>query len=521
MKKLWILVAVILLVSSTVLSGCTGPDEKNSQSSGASSENPPSSDQIAYGGSLVYGMTQDIVSLDPHLSTDAGTRSVVFNLYEGLVKPNEHGEIIPAVAKSYEISPDAREYVFSLREGVYFHDGTLVTADDVIYSIERYAELQGEDSAFSMSLASVEKVDDQTIKVVLSEGDSEFIYQLTLAVIPRHIGDIASDPVGCGPFAFKEYKAGQYLELVKNDKYYLSGVPYLDSVRFKFISDFNTAFTELRAGTIQVLNYLTASQVASLAPGDHINVVEGNMNLVHALFLNNLEEPLNDVKVRQALCYGIDRNAINQFLFQGKSTLIGSHMIPSLTTWYDESTAEAYPYDPEKAKELLNEAGFSQGFDLKITVPSSYAQHVDTAQIIADQLSQIGVRVSIQQVEWTTWLEEVYRGRKYQATVIGFDGALNPSDWLAKYQSSASNNMVNFQNSTYDEVFAKAYATVDTAEKASYYKELQRILSENAASVYIQDMADFVGVNDSFGGYVFYPTAAYDAAKIYQKANNQ
>ena len=190
-------------------------------------------------------------------------------------------------------------------------------------------------------------------------------------------------------------------------------------------------------------------------------------------------------------------------------------MIPALEKYYESAAEDVYTYDPEQAKSLLAEAGYADGFDLEIAVPSSYSQHVDTAQIIVEQLKAVGINATIRLVEWSTWLDEVYSGRNYQATVIGFDGTLAPSDWLAKYRSDASNNIANFKNDEYDQKIDEALATVDDSEKVTLYKELQMILAQNAASVYIEDPADFVAVNKRIGGYQFYPVAATDLASMY------
>lgn len=534
-KKLVLFYALALLVSAAL--GACGQGGKSSdtqanasassengsaadtdtESADASTESDTSSDGTpTTGGSVVLGMTQDLVSLDPHETTDAGTRSVVFNMYEGLVKATSDGDLEPAVASSYVISEDATCYTFTLRDGILFSDGTAVTVEDVKYSIERYARIQGESSSFATAVDSVVIDDDSTVSIYLTEANSEFLAQLTVAIIPASNDDPAGNPIGTGPFKYLSYSVGQNLILERNE-YYWGDAAYLDQVEFKFIADTETAFTQLLAGTIDILNYLTTSQVQTLEAqySDQFNVVEGSMHYVHALFLNNDYEPLSDVRVRQALCYAIDRDEINQFLFNGASQIIGSHMIPALTTWYEESTADMYTYDVEKAKELLAEAGYADGFDLTISVPSSYSQHVDTAQIIANQLEAVGIRVTIQEVEWSTWLSDVYKGRDYQATVISFDGDLNPSDWLARYQSDASNNFFNYSNEEYDALLAEALAAIDTDEKADLYKQMQINLAENAAAVYIEDPADFVAVSSDYAGYVFYPTSAWDMSTIY------
>ena len=518
MKKRMLFFFAVVLAMAIALGGCSGDKSGGSQQGNSGSTLADA--EPTYGGSLIYGMTQDLVSLDPHQNTDAGTRSVVFNMYEGLVKPTPSGDLEPAVAEDYKIEDDAMTYVFTLRSGITFHNGNPVTVEDVEYSINRYAEAQGENSAFSLAVKSVSCPDDKTIVVSLNAPDSEFIYQMTLGIIPKDFEwDGVSGFPGTGPFKFVSYTPGEKLVLAKNEHYWKEGLPYLDEVTFKFIATVDTAFLELKAGTIDVLNYLVVAQVADLSrSGDQFTIVEGNMHLVHAMFLNNQYGPLQDERVRQAICYAINRDEINQFLFDGKSTIIGSHMIPDLTTWYEGEAASVYSYDIAKAKDLLKQAGYENGFDLVITVPSAYTQHVETAEIIENQLSMIGVRVSIQKVEWTTWLKEVYTNRNYQATVIGFDGKLNPSDWLAKYGSDAAKNIANYSDAEYDALLEKALKTTDTEEKASYYKQMQMNLAQHAASCYIEDPADFVAMNSSFGGYQFYPTAAWDVSCIYKKA---
>ena len=520
MKKKQLLSGVMALLLSASLCACGGSKtaEGTSEAAGESSEaetsNTLSEGTPVPGGSVVYGMTQDLASLDPHVDTDAGTRDVVFNLYEGLVKPTSDGGFIPAVASDYIISDDAKTYTFTLRDGITFHDGTPVTIEDVKYSIDRYAEIQGESSAFSSLVDSVEVQDDKTLVVNLKESYSEFLPMMTIAIIPQSNEDPAGNPIGTGPFKYVSYTPGQNLELEKYDGYWQEGVPSLDSVEFKFIADVDTAFVELQAGTIDILKYLTSAQAETL--GDDYNIVQGSMNLVHAMYLNSAYEPLSKTEVRQALCYAVDRDAINNFIFGGKSHIIGSHMIPAMSKYYELEAETVYSYDPEKAKELLADAGYADGFDLEITVPSSYSQHVDSAQIIADELSQVGINVTLNQVEWSTWLQDVYKGGNFQATVIGFDGTLAPSDWLKKYVTDDAKNFMHYSNTEYDDVFNTAYTTVDDDVKVENYKKAQMILAEDAAAVYIEDPANLVAVSKKFGGYTFYPTAAEDMSLLYQ-----
>lgn len=192
-------------------------------------------------------------------------------------------------------------------------------------------------------------------------------------------------------------------------------------------------------------------------------------------------------------------------------------MIPAFKKYYNEETESYYTRDVEKAKALLAEAGYENGFDLVITVPNNYAPHESTAQIIVENLKEVGINATINLIEFSTWVDDAYNGRNYQATVVAVDGTLSPSSWLAKNLSTASNNFTNFNNADFDEAYTSALASIDDAEKVELYKKCQMILAEDAASVYIQDPANLVALNEKLDGYVFYPCAAQDMSLVYFK----
>ena len=170
----------------------------------------------------------------------------------------------------------------------------------------------------------------------------------------------------------------------------------------------------------------------------------------------------------------------------------------------------------EKAKELLTEAGYPDGFSFTITVPSNYQPHVDTATVLVEQLAAVGVNAEIQLVDWNTWVNDVYGGRNFQSTVVGFDSStLNASGMLARWVSDNDKNMINYNNPDYDAAYAAAQSTVDDEEQTAYYKECLQILSDTAANVYLQDLADFVAMHPDLKGYEFYPLYVIDMSKLY------
>lgn len=533
-KKNYLLL-LLLLFTSIALYGCSGnmnQKEDNKQptddniSSGigeTNKGNETASGTPVYGGSIIVGITQDLDSLDPHKAVAAGTNEVLYNIFEGLVKPDEHGNLIPAVASEYKINEEGTVYTFVLRDGVRFHDGSPVTAEDIIYSIKRCAGLLDVsdpevkvESALSV-ISSVEEITTsdgkRAISVNLSEPNIELIGYLTCSIIPKDYENQSTHPIGTGPFKFVSYAPLQSFVMEKNEDYYMEGVPYLDQVTFKISANTDAAFLELLAGAIDVFPYLTEEQASQLK--DNYNIAVGNMNLVQGMFLNNQAEPFNNELVRKALCYAIDRQFIIDMVGGGDGTVIGSNMFPGFEKYYDETLTEVYPANIEKAKELLSDAGYPNGFSFTITVPSNYQYHIDTAQVIVEQLKQIGVTANIQLIEWASWLTDVYKGRNYEATIIGLDSKLAPSDILKRYRSTASNNFLNYSNADFDTIYDKAIASTKDSEKVSYYKELQRILTEDAASVYIQDPSLKVAINKKLGGYKFYPVYVQDMASVY------
>lgn len=465
---------------------------------------------------ITIGIPQDVDSLDPHKAVAAGTKEVLFNVFEGLVKPDSEGNLNDAVAESHTISEDGRVYTFTLREGVKFHDGTPVTAQDVKYSIDRCSSTENGEplvSAFA-AIDSVNIVDDKTVEIVLKEGDTDFLPYLTAAVIPEHNKTPESIPVGTGPYKYVSRSPQENVVLEKFDDYW--GTPAnIGTVKLQVVANADTIVTGLNGGSIDMFARVTQAQADQLS-GD-FEVLEGTMNLVQAMYLNNEKAPFDKKEVRQALCYAVDPQAVMDMISDGKGAKLGSSMFPAFGKYYMEELNDLYAADTEKAKELLAQAGYPDGFTFTLTVPSNYQQHIDTAQVVAEQLKQIGVTANIQLVEWETWLSEVYTNRNYEATVVGVDAAsLTAAALLERFTSDASDNFINFDSAAYDEAYAAAKASADDGEKTGYYKECEKILAEEAANVYIQDLPSFVALNKKYGGYEFYPLYVQDFAKLYE-----
>ena len=366
------------LLALSVLAGCGQTEE--AQEGGFGTDDASASGEPVAGGELVVGIPQDLGdSLDPYQMVAAGTREVLFNVYEGLIKPNADGEFIPAIAESWTISDDGLTYTFPLREGVKFHNGNEVTADDVLYSFETCAATSVQD-AMVAALSNVSEVtaNGNTVTVTLKEASPAFLsYVSSVFIVPADYADQASSPVGTGPFRFVSRSVQDNVVLEKFADYW--GEPaYLDKVTVKIYEDTNAKMTALGAGTLDLAIHMTADQISSVDEAEY-KTVEGTMNLAVGMYLNHAYEPLSNEQVRQAMNYAVDCQEILDMTSDGHGTLIGTSMYPAFGKYFDPSLAEVYSPDLEKAKELMAEAGYANGFDLKFSVPSNYSIYMSMA----------------------------------------------------------------------------------------------------------------------------------------------
>jgi peptide/nickel transport system substrate-binding protein len=513
MKKKLLALFLALVMVGAVLPGCGD----GSKDPGGQGNNGKTGEPVK-GGEITVGIAQDLDdSLDPHQTVAAGTREVLFNIFEGLVKPNSDGEMIPAVAEKYTLSEDGTTYTFTLREGVKFHNGQTVTAEDVVYSINRCAAVpEGQEkplvAAFS-AVKSVEALDEKTVAVTIAQRDLEFISYMTAAIIPADYENQDTAPVGTGPFKFVSRTPQQDFVMERFEDYW--GAPaWLDKVTYKICENADALVMNLNGGSIDLCAHLTSAQASQL--NQNFQVLEGTMNLVQAIYLNNQAKPFDNQLVRQALCYAIDRQGIMDMVADGHGTAVGSSIYPAFTKYFLPELVDKYPHDVAKAKELLAQAGYPDGFDMTISVPNNYQPHMDTAEVVAEQLREAGINVTIQPVEWSTWLDTIYNGRQFQATLVGVDAAnMTARAMLERFTSDYGKNFINYNNPAYDALFQQAINAQDEATQTDLYKQMETMLADTAANVYIQDLCDLVAMRQDLGGLKFYPIYVLDLSTVY------
>lgn len=502
----------------TLFAGCgkSAPAEPaGTSSAGTSSAGNEPAPAAAHADEINIGIAQDLDdSLDPHYAVAAGTKEIMFNVFEGLVKPTPEGNLMPAVASDYTVSEDGLTYDFILRDGIKFHNGDEVEMEDVLYSIERNMGSDGNE-ALIPALEAIKdmKADGSKLTITLDEPVPELLNYLTLAILPADYDKQDTAPVGTGPYKFVSRVAQDNIVMERFDDYW--GEPAkIGKVTFHVVEKIESMLLGLQGGSIDLCMHLTSTQTAQLSDG--FNIEEGSMNLVQALYLNNAVAPFDNVLVRQALSYGIDKQGIIDLAFDGFGIPLGTSMFPSFAKYYDDSLTDYYPYDPAKAKELLKEAGFPDGFSMEITVPSNYQPHVDAAQVIVEQLKEIGVTAKINPIEWESWLNDVYGNRQFQSTITGLTSDnMTARKLLERFRSDMPNNFTNYNNADYDELAKAAIVSTNDEEQTALYRQMEKNLTENAANVYIQDMADLVAVRKGLSGLTFYPLYVLDVSTLY------
>ena len=490
--------ASVLALGTTAIAGCTKKADVNNNA--------------------VVGITQEPGIFDPHTVVAAGDEEIIFNVYEGLMKFDYEGNLNPCLATDVEISADASVYTFTIREGVKFHDGSDFDANDVVYSLKRAAGLLETQDGTALvseldSITDVQVTSDGRVEVTLEAGNSELLSFFTVGIIPEGYDNCQKAPVGTGPFKFESYTPGQSVILIKNDNYWQKGLPYLDKVTFKVCADMDAGLTELANGSIDIFPYLSKDRADQLDPAKY-NIESNGSNMVQIFALNNAVEPLNDVRVRQAINYAINRKDIISVTMDGAGVELATAMSPAMGSYYDTSLDGSFDQDVEKAKALMAEAGYENGFDITCTVPSSYLIHVNTAVELASELKAIGINMEIKQVDWATWLESVYAGRQYETTVIALTSSYAPYDVVGRYASTSDGNFINYSNPEVDELLKKIPLTADESERTELYHQVLAVLTEDACSAYIQDPTTITAVSTRLEGYHVYPMYVQDMSQV-------
>ena len=455
-------------------------------------------------------------NLDPWLSAASDTEAIFHNVFEGLTGYDETGKTVPALASSWTLDETDKVYTFTLRDDVEFHNGKKMTSADVMYTYESLTGLGGGEP-LTEKLRLVEKLeapDDYTFVVTLKEPSPAFLPLTIVSVLPEGYDEQGTHPIGTGPFTFVEYTPSQRVVLEKNENYYgdADHSAKVDRVEVYIMDDSAAVVSALRSGQLDVATMLNADD-AKVLEGE-FDIYNSPQNMVQAFFLNNSVAPFDDVRVRQAVSYAIDRKEVIDSVFGGFATPVYSNFSPAMGLYYNETLEGSYDRDVEKAKALLKEAGYENGFETTVRVPALYQPHIDTAQVIAQQLAEVGVTLKIETVEWATWLDEVYGGAQYETTITGLTGKLDPDAVLGRFHSTYGKNFFRYENAEYDSLIEAARVELDEQKRIEEYRRCQELLTEDAVAAFLTDPNLIVACRKDLKGFTFYPVTFYDFTKL-------
>lgn len=436
--------------------------------------------------SLVLAMTLEPPGLDPTIAPAAAIGEVThYNIFEGLTRIAENGEVQPLLADSWTVSPDMKVFTFKLKSGVKFNDGTSFDSADVKYSFEKYA---GEKStnkrkAVFTNIAEIATPDPLTVAITLKTADPTFLFSLgenTAVITAPESGDTnATKPVGTGPYKLENWVKGDSVTLTATSTYRNAGAIRIKTVKMRFISDQAALVSAMRAGDIDAVPIgITGENVREFEKDKRFKVTAGSTEGETMVIINNKRKPFDDVRVRRALTYAIDREAVIEAASAGYGKAIGSHFPPHDPAYVD--LTRQYVYDPARAIGLLKEAGVS---NLEVTLrlpPPPYAR--PAGEVIQAMLSQVGINARIENVEWAQWLDGTFKNKNFDLTIISH---VEPNDYV-KY--AEPDYYFQYDSQKARDLIAKANSTLDKAERTKALQDLQRLLADDAVNVFLYNL---------------------------------
>lgn len=483
--------------------GATAPGETVEVLEDADPGGPPRE-----GGRLDVGIRLDADELDPHKMSETSAFIINEQIYESLLS-FYRGELKPAIAEEWEVSKDGMTLTFTLRDNAFFHSGRQVVADDVKYSLERIKdpETRAPRAGSYKSISSIEAPDSRTVIINLSQPDAAILTMLATAassIVDRDLveagglnGDVDG---GSGPFTMVSRVSGQEIKLDRAEKYWESGVPYLDGLNITFNPDDNARAASIRSGTVDFLMRAAPEFAEALKADDGLKVYTGGGYLSLHLTMNVMREPFDDVRVRQAVFFALDRQEILEVANSGQGKpLYGGYLPPNR---FGGLTEPIYGEpDLEKAKELLAEAGYPDGFDTTLLVTSTSAFMVRQAEVEQQQLAKIGINAKIEAVEGAVGMDAA-KMNDFDMYQAGFSLTADPDErFTASFTKDGGLNYARWTDDEYEALIVEARIEQDRDKREELYQEAETILATRGPAAMTYQNADMDVVSTDVMGY--------------------
>ncbi|MDQ7859074.1 MAG: ABC transporter substrate-binding protein [Armatimonadota bacterium] len=429
-------------------------------------------------------------TLDPQGTAATLAFQVNKSLFDTLVEPDDEGRIVPSLAESWTTSADGLTWTFRLRPNVRFHHGKTLDAGDVKATFERIlnpATRSPKRSDFA-AIRSIEAVDPLTVRFVLGERFAPFLATLAHgwgAILPADLiarnHEFATRPVGTGPFTVAEWQRDSLIRLSRFDGYWIQGEPRLREVLIRFVPESAVKVAGLLAGEFDAIDAVAFLDLPRVRANPNVRVIRQVTSLVNVVAINTSRPALRDVRVRRALWHAIDRRQVLQTAYGQESVPVNVFM--DVVSPYYVSIPDPFPYDPERARRLLSEAGAS-GLTLDLALPQPYPAHIEAGQLVQAMLQRVGVTARPRVVEWGFWLSRVFAGGEYDLTIIGHTGKLDPDGRLAGY-GTAGRNYVRYENPKVEDLILAGRITTNPELRKRIYAEALKMMAEDAPMVYL------------------------------------
>lgn len=476
LKRIMSTLAVVV-TGALALSGC------------ASGGGAGSSDQPVAGGDITIARSADVVSLLPTAVGDNPSIWTQELIYDTLLVAKPDGsDVEPSLAESYKVSDDQLTWTLKLRDGVKFSDGTPLKASDAKWSLERASQPDAQYASFNKAISTIDAPDDTTLVIHLTQPWAPFAADLALfanSILPANYGgkteeEFAQNPIGTGPFKFDSWEKGQYIKLAKNDQYWKTERPYLDSVTFTTVNDSSTRLTQVKSGEIDVAETPAFSAVESAKTAGDLQVGNWDSSRVDFLTMNHDYAPLSDVHVRRAISYAIDRESIVNSVLYGNGTPGTTFLSPAI--WGHDDSQAREEYDMGKAKDELAQSGYANGFDVEILTESGDDNHKAVAQIIQESLKQLGINVSIKTTDPTTIEDQELAGNFQLGFVYRTTDIIDPDQMIRKADSRRADHALysNYSNDQIKSLVDEAAALPTQDERKPLYAQVQQIATDDA-----------------------------------------
>lgn len=469
------------------------------------------------GNRLVIGLASNPITLDPRLGTDVASARVGQLVFNSLLKKDVNSELVPDLAETWE-RPTETKYVFHLRRGVKFHDGSELTAADVVFTFTSLLSpaLNSPKKAVYDIIDKVEAPDEYTVVFTLKEPFTPFPINTVLGIVPRTAGDAASEfgrkPIGTGPYKVESWRSEEEIVLTSNQQAF-DGAPALDGITFKIIPDDHIRILELEKGGINFLqNDLPPTALDSLRQNPRWQVVEApGTNYQYIGFNLNADSPVKNPTVRKALAHALDRGGIIQHLLGGLATPADS-LLPA-QHWAHASGLPSYDYDLVKAATLLDEAGYSvnpeTGYRFGLTFKcSENKRSKQLAEVFQQDLKKVQINVEIRSYEWATFYEDIIKGN-FEFFSLTWVGITDPDIYHSLFHSSMippnGRNRGRYTNPVVDRLLLESRRTLDRQRLVSLYHTIQRILSEDMPYINLWHMTNVAIIPANLQGFVLYP----------------